>query len=87
MLKSSDVEKQPSRGVLMKRCSENMQQIYRRTLMSKCDCKATLLKPHFDMGVHKFGSSSPDVSLGKGVLKICSKFIGEENTHAEVLFQ
>ena len=28
-------EKQPSRGVLIKRCSENMQQIYRRTLMPK----------------------------------------------------
>ena len=28
-------QKQPSRGVLMKRCSENMQQIYRRTPMPK----------------------------------------------------
>ena len=27
---------QPSRGVFRKRCSENMQQIYRRTLMPKC---------------------------------------------------
>ena len=31
------IEKQPSRGVLMKRCSENVQQIYRRTPMPKCD--------------------------------------------------
>ena len=31
------VQKQPSRGVLRKRCSENMQQMYRRTPMSKCD--------------------------------------------------
>ena len=30
-------QKQPSRGVLIKRCSENMQQIYRRTSMPKCD--------------------------------------------------
>ena len=30
-------EKQPSRGVLRKRCSENIQQIYRRTPMPKCD--------------------------------------------------
>ena len=30
-------QKQPSRGVLRKRCSENMQQIYRRTPMPKCD--------------------------------------------------
>ena len=29
-------QKQPSRGVLRKRCSENMQQIY-RTPMPKCD--------------------------------------------------
>ena len=31
--------KQPPRGVLSKRCSENMQQIYSRTPMSKCDFK------------------------------------------------
>ena len=30
-------QKQPPRGVLIKRCSENMQQIYRRTLMLKYD--------------------------------------------------
>ena len=29
--------KQPSVGVLMKSCPENMQQIYRRTPMPKCD--------------------------------------------------
>ena len=30
-------QKQPSRGVLIKRCSENIQQIYRKTPVSKCD--------------------------------------------------
>ena len=30
-------QKQPSRGVLKKRCSENIQQIYARTPMLKCD--------------------------------------------------
>ena len=30
-------QKQSSGGVLRKRCSENMQQIYRKTSMSKCD--------------------------------------------------
>ena len=30
-------QKQPPRGVFKKRCSENMQQIYRRTPMPKCD--------------------------------------------------
>ena len=28
---------QPSKGVLTKKCSENMQQIYKRTSMPKCD--------------------------------------------------
>ena len=32
-----NIQKQPVRSVLRKRCSENMQQIYRRTLMWKCD--------------------------------------------------
>ena len=40
-------QKQPSRGVLRKRFSENMQQIYRRTPMSKCEFN----KLHFGMGV------------------------------------
>ena len=31
------LQKQPSRDVLSKRCSENKQQIYRRTPMPKCD--------------------------------------------------
>ena len=30
------IQKQPPRGVLRKRCSENIQQIYRRTPMLKC---------------------------------------------------
>ena len=36
-------QKQPFRGVRRKRCSENMQQMYRK--------KPSLLKSHFDMGV------------------------------------
>ena len=32
-------QKQPPRDVLKKRGSENMQQIYRRTSMPKCDFK------------------------------------------------
>ena len=35
LLKS--MQKQPPRGVLSNRCSENMQQIYRRLTVSKCD--------------------------------------------------
>ena len=32
-----NLQKQPPRGVPRKRCSENMQQIYRRAPMPKCD--------------------------------------------------
>ena len=32
-----DVKKQPFRGVLSKKCFENIQQIYRKTPMPKCD--------------------------------------------------
>ena len=34
-----NLQKQSSRGVLRKRCSENMRQIYKRTPMSKCHFK------------------------------------------------
>ena len=36
-ISSHSLEKQPSIGVLIKRCSENMKQIYRRTPIPKCD--------------------------------------------------
>ena len=36
-LKFTNLQKQSSRGVFRKRCFENMQQIYRRTLIPKCD--------------------------------------------------
>ena len=39
-----------TRCVLKKRCSENMQQIYRRTPMPKCDFNKVALS-HFGMGV------------------------------------
>ena len=40
-------QKQPSRGVLRKRCSANMQQIYRRTPMPKCDFNKWVLSRKF----------------------------------------
>ena len=46
-------QKQPFRGVLRKRCCENMQQIYRRTSMSRCDFnKVTkhFIEFHFGIG-------------------------------------
>ena len=52
-------QKLPPRGALRKRCSENMQQIYRGILMPKCDfnkvakqvAKLQSCKSHFGMGV------------------------------------
>ena len=45
------IQKQPPRRVPRKRCSENIQQINRRTPMPKCDFNsfATLLKSHIGM--------------------------------------
>ena len=37
-------QKQPSRRVSREKCSEIMQQIYRRTLMSKCDLSKVALQ-------------------------------------------
>ena len=39
-----DTQKQPPRGVPWKSCSENMQQIYTRTPIPKCDFQNTFLK-------------------------------------------
>ena len=45
---SNRMQKQPSIGIFMKRSSGNMQQIYRRKHMPKCDFKKVSL---FSMGV------------------------------------
>ena len=42
----SSIQKQPSRGILKKRCCENMLQIYRRTPMSKWDFDKATLQPY-----------------------------------------
>ena len=41
-------QKQPSRGVLWKRCSGNMQQIYRRTPVLKCDLNKVSLQLYWN---------------------------------------
>ena len=38
------IQKQPFRNVPMKRCSENMQQIYKKTPMPKCDYNKVALQ-------------------------------------------
>ena len=40
----TDIHKQPSRGVLKKMCSENMQQMYSSTPMAKCDINKVALQ-------------------------------------------
>ena len=40
-------KKQTSRGVLIRECSENMQQIYRKTPMSKCNFNKVTVKHTF----------------------------------------
>ena len=42
----TNFQKQPSRGVPRKRCSGNIQQIYRRTPMPKCDFNKVNLELH-----------------------------------------
>ena len=50
MSTTNELQKQPSKDVLRKRYSENMQQIFKKTPMLKCDlnkdAKASLLKSH-----------------------------------------
>ena len=43
-----ELQKQPPRGVSKKRCSENMQQIYRRTPMPKCDFNKVALQLYWN---------------------------------------
>ena len=44
-------QKQSSRGVLRKRCSENMQQIYRRTPMPKSDFNKVALQLYIEIAL------------------------------------
>ena len=53
------LQKHPSWGVLRKNCSENMQQIYRKTSMPKCDFNKISLKLLLRLrggGGEKYGS-------------------------------
>ena len=43
-----DLQKQPFRGVLRKRCSEIRQQTYRRALIPKCDFNQVALQLHWN---------------------------------------
>ena len=54
------IVKQPTRGVLKKRYSENMLQIYRRTPTVKCDFKKVALKIFYIFSEHLFLRTPPN---------------------------
>ena len=56
---NTEDQKQPSRGVFKKRCSESMQKMYRRTPMPKCDFNKAANR-HFG----KLGPGARDTSSG-----------------------
>ena len=91
---SNLLQKQPSGGVHMKKSSENMQQIYRRTLMPKYDFNATLFKSHFGIFVlllHIFRTSFLKKTPGGLLLLltvICTcKKDNVGNLYTEMLFR
>ena len=45
---TAHLQKQPSRGAFWKRCPENMQQIYKRTPMPKCDFNKVALQLYWN---------------------------------------
>ena len=55
-------QKQPSRSVLRKRCSENMQQIYGRTPLLKCDFNKVALQELLLMFVYWYLSLRKDLN-------------------------
>ena len=67
-------QKQPSRGVPRKRCSENMQQIYRRTPIAKCDFNKVAIEITLQHGcspvnlLHIFEKSFPKNTSGRLLL-------------------
>ena len=63
------IQKQPHRDVLKKRCSENMQQSYRRTPLPKCDFNKLQSIDDLIFISLIVRSSHPEVFLGKGILK------------------
>ena len=60
-------KKQPPRGVLEKRCSENMKQIYRKAPMPKCDFNKVAL--HLFLKTPRTAASVNDFSVLSGIRK------------------
>ena len=57
------IQKQPFRGVLKKRCSENMQQIYRRTPMQKCKFNNVFSQEHLWTAASEVSSSNTAIDF------------------------
>ena len=84
----NEEQKQPSRDVLRKRCSENMQQIYRRAPMPKSDFNKVAKQNKFieitlrhgcspaDL-LHIFGTPFPKTSSGLLLLEVAIDFGGD----------
>ena len=71
---STKCHKQPFGGVPGKRCSENMQQIYRRTPIPKCDFIIEIMLRHGCSSVnllHIFRSPFLKNTSGWLLLKVC----------------
>ena len=65
------LHQQPSRGVLRKTCSENMQQIYGRTPMLKCDFNKVALHGCSPVNLlHIFGAPFPKNTSGRLLLHV-----------------
>ena len=65
-------QKQPPSGVPRKRCSENMQEMYRRTPMPKCDFNKVAVAPSHGCSVnflHTFRTPFPRNTTGWLLLK------------------
>ena len=71
-----DIQKQPFRGVLKKMCSENTQQIYRRTSMPKCDFNKIALQHRCSPVnlLHIFRTPFPRNAFGGLLLDIVKPF-------------
>ena len=63
MYSLSNIEKHPARCVLRKKCSENVQQIYKRTPRPKCDFSKVAL-------LHIFRTPFTTDTSGRLLLKI-----------------
>ena len=67
-------QKQPPKGVPRKRCSENMQEIYRRTSMPKCDFNKVENQTSAWMFSCKFAAYTKTLQLAK-VFVTCKNYI------------